>query len=318
MSAPVSGAPGPCPGSIPSGSAVNDVHEEVGACRCTLWRLLETYHALVYYAPERRDRYSRLGLLGGWMGYFATRSAALGIVPPPVVTACFFGFAEAKVGRALPDAWRYTSPEMALTARYEVFDSASTRLLGAKTSTSDVTDVAARLSTIVDDLAPHGRPLFAAHAYAPRPGAPHLELFWAATALREYRGDAHIAALQAADLGPVESNVLMTAMRLTPGDQRSYRGWTETEWDDATASLVSRGWLRSDGTVTREGRRRRAEIERMTDLLVAPAWAGLDEDELGVLIEVMGALVSAFVTAGEVPYPNGMGVPPVAELAVPR
>jgi hypothetical protein len=36
------------------------------------------------------------------------------------------------------------------------------------------------------------------------------------------------------------------------------------------------------------------------------------------LIEVMGGLVGAFVTAGEVPYPNGIGVPPVAELAVPR
>ena len=297
---------------------MNDVHEGVGACHRTLWRLLETYHALVYYAPERRDRYTRLGLRGGWMGYFATRSAALGTVPPPVVTACFFGFAEAKVGRSLPDAWRYTSPELALTARYEVFDSASTRLLGARTSTSSVTDVAARLSTVVDELAPHGRPMFAAHAQAARPHAPHVELFWAATALREYRGDAHIAALQASDIGPVESNVLMTAMRLTPSDQRSYRGWTETEWDDATASLVSRGWLRSDGTMTREGHRRRAEIERMTDLLVAPAWADMDENELGGLIEVMGGLVGAFVTAGEVPYPNGIGVPPVAELAVPR
>jgi hypothetical protein len=252
------------------------------------------------------------------MGYFATRSAALGTVPPPVVTACFFGFAEAKVGRSLPDAWRYTSPELALTARYEVFDSASTRLLGARTSTSSVTDVAACLSTVVDELAPHGRPMFAAHAHAARPHAPHVRLFWAATALREYRGDGHIAALQASDIGPVESNVLMTAMRLTPNDQRSYRGWTEMEWDDATASLVSRGWLRSDGTMTREGHRRRADIERMTDLLVAPAWAGMDENELGGLIEVMGGLVGAFVTAGEVPYPNGIGVPPVAELAVPR
>lgn len=297
---------------------MNEMLEGVGASHRTLWRLLETYHALVYYAPERRDRYPRLGLKGGWMGYFATRSAALGIVPPAVVTACFFGFAHAKVSRALPDAWRYTSPELALAARYEVFDSASTRLLGTRTSASSVADVAARLRAVVDELAPHGRPMFAAHANAARPSEPHLELFWAATALREYRGDAHIAALQAADVTPAASHVLMTAMRLTPADQRSYRGWTDAEWDDAASSLMSRGWLRSDRTVTREGRRRRAEIERVTDLLVAPAWGGLDDGELGVLIDVMGALVSAFVTAGEVPYPNGMGVPPVAELAVPR
>lgn len=297
---------------------MNEMQEGVGACHRTLWRLLETYHALVYYAPERRDRYTRLGLKGGWMGYFATRSAPLGIVPPAVVTACFFGFAEAKVSRALPDAWQHTSPEQALAARYEVFDAASVRLLGARASAPSVADAAARLGTVVEGLAPHGRPMFAAHAVAARPTEPHLELFWAATALREYRGDAHIAALQAADVAPAESNLLMTAMRLTPDDQRLYRGWTEDEWAAAAASLASRGWLRSDGTVTREGHRRRAEIERVTDLMVAQALGGIDEDELGVLIDVVGALVGAFVTAGEVPYPNGMGVPPVAELAVPR
>ena len=140
------------------------------------------------------------------MGYFATRSAALGDVPPPVVTACFFGFADAMVSRALSDAWRYTTPELALTARYEVFDAASTRLLGTKASASSVADVAVRLGTVVGELMPHGRPMFAAHAQAKRPTEPHLELFWAATALREYRGDAHIAALQAAQIPPAASN----------------------------------------------------------------------------------------------------------------
>ncbi|MBC3190149.1 hypothetical protein H7X46_03610 [Pseudonocardia sp. C8] len=39
-----------------------------------LWRLVEAYHALVYYAPERAPAYTALGLKGGWMGYFASRS----------------------------------------------------------------------------------------------------------------------------------------------------------------------------------------------------------------------------------------------------
>ena len=162
----------------------------------TLWQLLETYHSLVYYAPERADRYARLGLAGGWMGYFATRSAALGTVPPSVVTACFYGFAHRLVARALPDAWTRTTPADALAARYDVVDAAATRLLGPHGRDPRVAAVAELLVRGVGSAAPHGRPMFAAHAHLPCPDAPHLALFWAATALRELRGDAHVVALQ--------------------------------------------------------------------------------------------------------------------------
>lgn len=290
----------------------------VSARERTLWRLLETYHAFVYYAPERPARYTQLGLKGGWMAYFATRSAALGNVPPSVVTACFYGFADPMVRRALPDAWTYTTPADALAARYEVFDAMTSRLLGSRRVLPEVTSSALTLQKVVETLDPHGRPMFAAHAHALRPSDPHLALFWAATALREFRGDAHVAALQAAEVGPAASNVLMTAIGLTPGDQREYRGWSEAEWQAAAKSLQERGWLTSDGSVTREGHARRAEIERNTDHMVEVAWAGIKHETLEDLIHVLGGLVGTVVTAGEVPYPNGMGVPPAAELAVPR
>jgi len=277
----------------------------------TLWQLLETYHSLVYYAPERADRYARLGLAGGWMGYFATRSAALGTVPPSVVTACFYGFAHRLVARALPDAWTRTTPADALAARYDVVDAAATRLLGPHGRDPRVAAVAELLVRGVGSAAPHGRPMFAAHAHLPCPDAPHLALFWAATALRELRGDAHVVALQATDLSPAASNVLMTALRLTPGDQRTRRGWTETEWADATDSLRARGWLTADGDVTLEGRRRRAQVELVTDRLVDHAWAGVGEDELALLTDVLGDLVQAVVAGGGVPHPNGIGVPRV-------
>lgn len=297
---------------------LNGRPEGVRASQRTLWRLLETYHALVYYAPERTETYARLGLKGGWMGYFATRSAPLGQTSSSVVTACFYGFAERMVNRALPDAWNYTTPAAATGARYEVFDAASTRLLGPRATSASVRRAAERLSVIVHALAPHGRPLFAAHSSVTRPDEPHLALFWAATALREYRGDAHVAALQASEVSPAASNVLMTAMRLTPPEQRTYRGWSDEEWQAASADLTDRGWLRADGQVTQKGQRQRAHIERETDRLVAPALSSVTEGELGEIIDSLGALVGTFVTAGELPYPNGMGVAPVAELAVPR
>jgi len=52
-----------------------------------MWQLLETIHAVVYFAPEVLDAYTAVGLKGFWMGYFAGRSAPLGAASPEVVTA---------------------------------------------------------------------------------------------------------------------------------------------------------------------------------------------------------------------------------------
>src|ERR1044072_6299455 len=47
-----------------------------------LWPAFETYHAHIYFVPEAAEAYRALGLKGGWMGYFASRSAALGPASP--------------------------------------------------------------------------------------------------------------------------------------------------------------------------------------------------------------------------------------------
>lgn len=281
-----------------------------------LWRLIEAYHALVYYAPERAEVYGALGLKGGWMGYFASRSAALGAVPPDVVTACFFGFAPRMVERALPDAWRYTTPGAAARARLEVFDRAIRRHAAELVDQPFVARLLERLDAVVYALPSAGAPLFAAHRALPRPTDPHLSLFWAASALREFRGDAHIAALRASDLGPAASNVLMAALGLVPDDQRSFRGWTEEEWRAAGDALAARGWLDELGRATPLGRRERAGVENLTDTLTAQAWTGLSDDELTATIADLSRLTEPIITGGGVPYPNGMGMAPAAELAV--
>jgi len=281
-----------------------------------LWRLVEAYHALVYYAPERPEVYTALGLKGGWMGYFATRSAALGAVPADVVTACFYGFAPRMVERALPAAWQFTTPEQATAARLTVFDRAVRRHLGARVDDPVIPQLADRLTAVVGELSPAGAPLFAAHRSLPRPTQPHLALFWATTALRELRGDAHVAALRVAGLGPVESNLLMAALGLVPADQRAYRGWTEDEWAAAGAALVARGWLAEDGTVTASGQRERTTVEERTDAMSTHAWAGLEPGECAAIVADLASVVEPIVTAGGVPYPNGMGMAPADEIAV--
>lgn len=289
-----------------------------GGVTRTLWRLLEVLHSVIYYAPERPVVYDAVGFKGGWMAYFATRSAALGEVPPAVVTACFYGFAPRMVERALPDAWRHATPADAVAARYEVFHRASTRLLGPAVDEWADASLADDVASVVHDVAPAGSPMFAAHASLDIPVPTHLRLFWAAAALREYRGDAHIAALRAAGIGPVESHVLMVALGLVPPEQRTFRGWDEDEWRDGVAALVDRGWLDAQGEVTREGHRGRSAIERETDLMSMAAWTGRDDRWLSDAVNRLAPLAGQVVTGGGIPFPNGIGVAAVPELAVPR
>src|SRR3954467_12068549 len=88
-----------------------------------------------------------------------------------------------------------------------------------------------------------GRPLFAAHAALPRPEEPLSALWHDATALREFRGDGHVAALVHAGLDGCQANRLMTALGLVPAIQRERRGWSESQWDAAGRALVDRGWM---------------------------------------------------------------------------
>lgn len=284
----------------------------------TLWRLLEAYHAVVYFAPERPAHYQALGLKGGWMGYFATRSAALGAVPPAVVTACFYNFKHTMVARALPDAWDYTTPAKACAARLAVFDEAIHRLLNGQVATPGIQEAAELAVDAVTGCDYAGRPLFAAHAALPIPEQPHLALFWASAALREFRGDGHVIALAAEGVDGCAANVLMAALGLVPADQRRYRGWTDDDWDAAVAQLVRRGWLTAAGRITPDGRCARSEIERVTDWLAQAPLRQLGEDASRRLVELLTPIASRIVTAGGVPYPNGMGIPPVPELSAAR
>lgn len=160
-----------------------------------MWQLFEPIHAVTYFAPEARAASDGAGLRGFWMGYFAQRAAPLGPVGPEIVTACCYGFAPRRVARAIPDAWQYTTPEQALRARLDGADAALRGLLGEaigsesmKTAADIAWDAATHASTA-------GRVLAAANQALPKHSQPHLQLWQAATTLREHRGDGHVAVL---------------------------------------------------------------------------------------------------------------------------
>lgn len=169
--------------------------DETTAAR-RLWTVFEPYHAMVYFAPEARTAYADAGLKGFWMGYFASRGAAFGPVPAPVITAAFYNFAPRMVERAIPDAWRFSSSDRVVQARLDGGDRALKRLLGDAVNSSNVRRAAELARRAIDGCDVAGRPHFAAHQSLPWPEPAHLVLWHAATLLREHRGDGHVAALQ--------------------------------------------------------------------------------------------------------------------------
>ncbi|MHB1718156.1 MAG: SCO6745 family protein, partial [Acidimicrobiales bacterium] len=82
----------------------------------------ETIHGMIYFTPYGREAYATLGITDQRMGYFASRSAAMGAVPAEVVIATFFNFHPNAVRRVIPAAWEIAAPSAILEARLEAVD----------------------------------------------------------------------------------------------------------------------------------------------------------------------------------------------------
>ena len=274
------------------------------------WTLFEPIHAIVYFAPEASKHYKAAGLRGGWMGYFASRSAPMGAVTAGVVTAVFHGFQPAMVARAIPDAWHYSSPEGALKARTAIADSALRRLWSDQVESADVAQAASAATAVAQSLRGGGRPLFTATAALEEPQAAHLKLWHACTLLREHRFDGHVAALTVHGLDGLESLVTAVAAGsgMDPATMRSFRGWTEEEWDQGVERLRSRGILDAAGALTAEGRALRTGVEEMTDRLAGDVWAAMDEPSRDRLFEILRRLATLLESPDGIRYPNPIGV----------
>jgi hypothetical protein len=279
-----------------------------------MWQLTETLHAVVYFAPEKRNIYAEAGLKGGWMGYFASRAAAMGPVGAGVVTATFYNFAPGMVARAIPDAWRFSTVEDVLAARFEVVDRALQRLLADEIDGKDLTAAAELGLRATLSLNTSGRPLYAAHAGLEVPRVPHLILWHATTLLREHRGDGHVALLTAEGIDGCEANVLMAAEGLvSEREQPSFRGWSAEEWSAAKARLRERKLIDGSG-LTPRGEETRARIEAGTDELATQVVDNLGED-YERFTSTMSRIQKLIVARGEIPFPNPIGLPPPVQIA---
>jgi hypothetical protein len=250
-------------------------------------RYLEPLHTLVYFVPENGDRYAGLGIKGSMRGYFASRSAPLGQVPAEVVISTFYNFAPTQVRTAIPSVWEVATPEAVLQARLDGADAALRRLLPDDVDSDDMQRAAALAREATTALDVVGRPLYAAHAAQPWPQPAHLQLWHAATLLREHRGDGHIAALVLAGLSGLDASItyVATGKGMSEDLQRQTRGYSEDEWAAAKQRLVEVGLLDASG-LTADGQALRAGIEAQTDAAAAAPYEHLGPERTQELIDL--------------------------------
>ena len=242
-------------------------------------RTLEPYHGVVYFAPEPREEYARIGLRGQRMGYFASLAAAMGPVSAEVVIATFVNFNPELVRRVIPAAWAIASPEEVLKARLAGIDRTLRRVLGEWIDSADAAEAADLAKRATTGCYLEGHPLYAGHAALPWPEEPHLVLWHAQTLLREFRGDGHIAAMATQGLTGIDVLLIHEATGALPaGVLQKSRAWDDDAWAAGRCKLVDRGILLSDGTLTERGLRDRQWVEDTTDALALPCWEILRDE----------------------------------------
>ena len=268
------------------------------AGRC--WRALDTLHVPVYFAPEPSEGYAELGIRPR-AGYFVSRSAAMGAVSPDVTVATFYVFAPGLVHHVMAGCWDKASPAQVLAARHAGIVRTLRRALQEQADGEPVAEAAALAREVCSGLAPHGRPLYAAHAGLGWPEDPLLALWHAATLIREHRGDAHMATLMLAGVHPVEALVADAAVTGRREFLSTTRGWSAEEWAQAEEDLRSHGRLGSDGALTEAGTAWRADLEERTRNAVRPAWDAFGAQRAARLHELLRPLAAAVVASGVLP-----------------
>ena len=260
-----------------------------------LGSVIEPFAGQVYFSPECHTNYEKLGFdpsPGDFAGvaapdgaaYFTSRGSVMGQVPGEVIAAAFGVFNPAVVVPAVTEGWTKTDAATICAARDDGAVAQLTRILGDRPDGIERAGELLGRATAV--LRPEGKPLYAGLRSLRLPGSPLGDAWRNADRLREYRGDAHVAAWTVAGFDATEICLLTEPYWGLP--LRTYsrtRGWSDEEFDAAEDRLVARGLLR-DGAFTDRGREAREAIEVATDEQMRPVIDALGP-EFDELIETL-------------------------------
>jgi hypothetical protein len=271
------------------------------------WAAAEPFTIAALFSAEARAAVRDVGL-PSISSYVVMRAAPLGAAHPAVVTAAFRWFPRSTFD-ILPVAWARLSPEDAVRRTHDVVTSWCAAVLDGQPPPAAL---AAELAGLVSTLDTGGRPLAAANQAVEPPDEPWARLWRALTTLREYRGDAHVAALVAAGLGLVESEVLTAAWagdRVDLAMLRRTRRIDDAAWASARTGLASRGLLTDAGGLTAAGSALRSDVEDATDRASAPPYRELGPDGTRRLWQLATELSQSLIEAGHIPAVTPVGAP---------
>jgi hypothetical protein len=297
--------------------------EELGRRARALAGALEPVAGQVYFSPECHRAYEAMGFgpsageAGGVAmpdgpAYFASRGSVMGQVPGEVVAAAFGVFNPAVVVPAVAHGWSLTDAATICAARTEGAIGQLRRVLGSRPD--GLARASELLARATGGLRPEGKPIFAGLLSLGPPGDPIGDVWRLADLLREFRGDAHVAAWTATGVDATEIGLLTELYWGLP--MRSYirtRAWSSDDLDAAEERLAGRG-LVADGALTDAGRSAREAIEVATDAQCRPFVEALGDD-LDELVAILRAWSLAIVEAGGYP---GAGPHDLAQAATGR
>lgn len=276
-----------------------------GATARRMFGLVEPIGLIPYVTGEPAGALMALGLRGYWDTYFAGRAAPLGRAPAQVVHAVFYNFAPGEAARHIPRVWDIITPEAALAARQEGCVTALRRLLGGLAEEPGLARTAGLLAKAAISAPVTGRPLYAGLRALPLPADPAGLLWHAANLLREHRGDGHVAALVANQIGGTQSHVLHALSQGQPAQKFGRLcHLPPAQLAAVTGSLRGRGLIGADGWLTAQGRAVKQRIEALTDDLAAPPYNALQPSELDQLITGLQPLATTLTTALDAAGPS--------------
>jgi hypothetical protein len=264
-----------------------------------MYGLVEPIGLLPFFAEQPHEEQSRLGFRTYWDGYFASRSAPLGLVPPEVVHAIFYNFAPGEAARHVPQVWRTATPEAALAARERGCAAGLREAIGDELADSPGLARAADLLTKAASSAPtEGRPLYAAHLTLAVPEEPLARLWHAANLVREHRGDGHNAALLVHGIGGTECHVLLALAEGMPAEKFGrVHHLPAAQLGAVVDGMRRRGLVGDDGWLTDAGRELKRRVEQVTDELATPPYEPLTADELDELVGLLEPISAALDAA---------------------
>lgn len=270
---------------------------------------LEPVAGQVYFSPECHAGYAALGF-GGSPGaangvafpdgpaYFTSRGSVLGQVPGEVVAAAFAVFNPGAVVPAVERGWSLTDAATICAARTAGARAQLERVLGP--SPDRLNEVTKLLTLAGEGLRPEGKPLYAGLLSLGLPGDPLADMWRLADCLREFRGDAHIAAWTSAGFDAVEIGLITELYWGLP--LRSYirsRAWSDDDLGAGEERLAAKGYV-AQGALTDRGRSVREEVEIATDRQCVAMVKSLGDD-LQTLVSTLGRWAEAIRAAGGYP-----------------